>query len=391
VRDDDGVTGVAQEVMGQDLQAMLRGAVRAGLEVCLEAELDAVIGADWYARVGGRRDHRNGRYRRQLLTSLGRVDLAVPRGRRGGRRSEVVGRYQRRMREVDGLLTSAYVHGVSTRKAGAVTTALLGERVSRSTVSRVTKRLDQTVEGLRRAPIGGPHPYLFLDATFIDARWARKVENVSALVAYAVGPDGYRHLLGVTLGAEESEASWSELLRQLTERGLTGVQLVIADDHAGLAAAVRRWIPEARRQRCVVHLERNVLTKAPHRLRARLAREVADVFRATSLAAAKARLARFRTRWRVQLPEAVACLEAGFAAATAYFAFPRAHWRRLRTTNSVERLHGEIKRRTRSVGAFPDRASALRLITAVAIAVTAIWGDRRYLDVDLLASAVQAA
>lgn len=370
---------------------MLRGAVRVGLEACLEAELEAVIGADWYARVGGRRDHRNGHYRRQLLTSFGRVEVAMPRGRRGGRSSEVVGRYQRRMPEVDRLLTSAYVHGVSTRKAGALTTALLGEGVSRSTVSRVAARLEQTVEGLRRAPIVGPHPYLYLDATFVDVRWARRVENVSALVAYAVGPDGYRVLLGVTLGAEESEASWSELLRQLTERGLSGVQLVIADDHAGLGAAVRHWLPETRRQRCVVHLERNVLTKAPHRLRARLAREVAEVFRARSLADARARFARFRSRWRSQLPEAVACFEAGFAAATTYFAFPPAHWGRLRTTNTVERLHGEIKRRTRSVGAFPDRASALRLITAVAIEVTAIWGDRRYLDVALLNRSAEAA
>jgi transposase-like protein len=380
VEDIGQVGRIPQEVMAHDLQAMLRGAVRAGLEVCLEAELEGLIGAEWYERIGGRRDYRNGHYRRALLTSLGRIELTMPRARRSGRPSRVVGRYQRRAAEIDGLLMSGYVHGVSTRKAAALTTALMGERVSRSTVSRVTQRLEQTVEGLRRAPIEGPHPYLYLDATFVDARWARTVENVSALVAYAVGADGYRHLLGVSLGAEESEASWSDLLRQLTERGLTGVALVIADDHAGLAAAVRRWLPEARRQRCVVHLERNVLTKVPHRLRARVAREVAAVFRAGSLAGAKQRLAQFTGRWGRHLPEAVTCLRDGFAAATSYFAFPRAHWRRLRTTNSLERLHGEIKRRTRSVGAFPDRASALRLITAVAIDATAIWGDRQYLD-----------
>ncbi len=183
-------------------------------------------------------------------------------------------------------------------KAGELTEALLGERVSRSTVSRVAKRLDAQVEALQRSPIDGEHPYLYLDATFVDARWARRVENVSALVAYAVGPGGHRQLLGVSLAAEESEASWSELLQQLTDRGLTGVELVIADEHAGLAAAVRRWLPEAKRQRCTVHLQRNGLTKA--------------------------------------------------------------------------------------VGAFPDRASALRLITAVALQVTAIWGDRQYVDVSLL-------
>ena len=390
MEDDGRVVGIAQEVIAQDLRAMLRGAVRLGLEACLDAELEVMIGADWYVRGGGRRDQRNGSYRRQFLTSFGQVDLAMPRGRRGGRPSQVLGRYRRRMDEVDGLLTSAYVSGVSTRKLGTVTTALFGERVSRSTVSRVTERLAQTVEGLRRAPIVGPHPYLFLDATFLDARWARRVEHVSVLVAYAVGADGYRHLLGITLGAEESEASWRELLAPLTERGLSGVQLVIADDHAGLAAAVRHELPEARRQRCTVHLGRNVFTKVPHRLRARVAREVMAVVQAASLAEAKTRLARFGATWERQLPEAVACLRAGFPAATTYFAFPKAHWVRLRTTNGVERLHREVKRRTRAVGAFPDRASALRLVTAVAITATAIWGDRAYLDMTLLEAAKAA-
>ena len=115
-------------------------------------------------------------------------------------------------------------------------------------------------------PIEGPHPYLYLDATFLDARWARKVENVSALVAYAVDTDGHRRLLAITLGPEESEDSWSELFEQLLERGLSGVELVIADEHAGLAAALRRFLPEVRRQRCTVHLQRNVLAKVPHRL-----------------------------------------------------------------------------------------------------------------------------
>ena len=162
---------------------------------------------------------------------------------------------------MDEMMVEAYVSGVSQRKMGDVTEALLGERVGRSTVSRVAKRLDGAVEALRSAPIEGPHPYLYLDATFLDARWARKVENVSALVAYAVDPDGHRRLLAITLGPEESEDSWSELLEQLLERGLSGVELVIADEHAGLAAALRRFLPEVRRQRCTVHLQRNVLAR----------------------------------------------------------------------------------------------------------------------------------
>jgi transposase-like protein len=375
---------VEQEDVRADLQAMLRGAIRASLEIVLEEELRGLVGADWYARVSGRRDYRNGRYVRRLLTSLGRIDVAVPRSRGGVAGQDVLGRYRRRTEEIDAMLTSAYVHGVSQRKMGEVTEALLGERVSRSTVSRVAKRLEIGVEDLRRAPIEGVHPYVYLDATFIDARWARTVENVSALVAYAVGPDGYRHLLAVTLGAEESEASWSELLEQLVERGLSGVELFISDEHAGLKAALRRWFPEVPRQRCTVHLERNVLSKVPQRLRSRLAREIAALFNATGLAEAKKRLAQLRGRWQKDLPEAMACLAAGFSDATTFYRFPKAHWRRIRTTNSLERLHREIKRRTKAVGAFPDRASALRLITAVAIHATAIWGDRRYLDVSLL-------
>ena len=375
---------VAQEAVRQDLRALFRGAIRASLEVFLQEELEAVVGAEWYARVGGRRDRRNGSYFRQLLTSLGTIEVTVPRSRTQGSANGVVGRYQRRTAEVDALLTEAYVHGVSHRKAGELTDALLGERVSRSTVSRVAKRLDAQVAALQQAPIVGEHPYLYRDATFVDARWARTVENVSALVAYAVGPDGHRRLLGVTLGVEESAASWAELLQQLVERGLTGVQLVIADDHAGLAAAVRRWLPEVRRQRCTVHVQRNVLTKVPQRLRQRVAREVAAVFTAASLADARKQLARLVARWGKELPEAMACLEHGFPAATTFYAFPTPHWKRIRTTNSLERLHGEIKRRTKAVGAFPDRASALRLITAVALKLTTIWSDRRYLDLSLL-------
>jgi putative transposase len=375
---------VAQEELRNDLTALFRGAIRLTLEMVLEEEVKAMVGARRFERVGSRKDYRNGTYLRRLLTSLGQIDVTVPRSREQGAPIDVIGRYQRRSPEIDEMMVEAYVSGVSQRKMADVTDALMGERVGRSTVSRVAKRLDEAVEELRQSPIEGAHPYIYLDATFLDARWAKKVENVSALLAYAVGPDGHRRLLGVTLGAEESEESWSELLAQLVERGISGVQLVIADEHAGLAAAVRRFLPEARRQRCTVHLQRNVLVKVPHRLRKRVARDIAKIFQAPALAEAKKLVAELKARWGGELPEAVDVLERGFPAATQFFAFPKAHWRRLRTTNGLERLHGEIKRRIRTAGAFPDRASALRLVTAVAIKTTAIWGERRYLDVTLL-------
>ena len=377
------VEASTQDELRQDLRSLFQGAIRLTLEMVLEEELKAMVGARRFERIGSRTGHRNGTYLRRLLTGMGQIEVTVPRSREGSP-ADVMGRYQRRTAEVDDMIVEAYVSGVSQRKMGEVTKALMGEQVSRSTVSRTAKRLEQAVEELRSQAIEGPHPYLYLDATYLDARWARKVENVSALVAYAVGPDGHRRLLGITIGAEESEASWGELLTQLLDRGLSGVQLVIADEHAGLAAAVRRFLPEVRRQRCTVHLQRNVMAKVPHRLRKRMAREVATVFNAPSLADAKQRLAEIKARWSKELPEAMTVLDRGFAAATQFYAFPEAHWRRLRTTNGLERLHGEIKRRIRSVGAFPDRASALRLITAVALRTTEAWASRRYLDLSLL-------
>ena len=373
-----------QENIHADLRSLFRGAVKLTLETVLQEVVRDLVGASRWQRLASRKDLRNGTYLRTLLTTMGLIEVEVPRTRESGSAADVLGRYRRRSGELDDAIVAAYVSGSSTRDVGDITSALVGERVSRSTVSRVTASLNEKVEQLRKAPIAGPIPYLFLDATFLDARWARKVENVSALVAYGIGLDGHRQLLAVTIGAEESEDSWSELLAQLLERGLSGVQLVVADDHAGLVKAVRKTLPEAAVQRCTVHLLRNVLTKAPQRLRGRLAREVSKVFEASSKAQARERVEAIRAGLGRQVPEAMKCLDEGFAAAAHFYAFPREHWHRIRSTNGLERLHGEIKRRTRAVGAFPDRASALRLVTAVALQVTAIWTDRRYLDMSLL-------
>lgn len=375
-----------QDEVQFDLRTLFQAAIRASLETMLEEEMKRLVGGSRWVRMG-RKDYRNGSYLRSLMTSMGHLEVAVPRSRKSGSAGAVLGRYQRRTDEVDEAIVASYVNGISTRKMSKVTQALMGEEVSRSTVSRVTKTLEQQVSALRREPITEPIAYLYLDATFLDARWARRVENVAALVAYGVGPDGRRRLLAVTIGAQESEASWSELLRMLIDRGLSGVKLVIADDHAGLRAAVRSHLPEAPLQRCVVHLQRNVLEKAPWRLRGRLGQEVSRIFAATSLSDARKRLDAFKAGLGRELPEAAACLQDGFKAATQFYAFPHAHWRRIKSTNGLERLNGEIKRRIRSVGAFPDRASALRLITAVALEVTARWAKRQYLDMTLLKDA----
>jgi putative transposase len=373
-----------QEDFLVDLDARIRGAVQATIQVVLDEELERLIGAGRYERSDQRVDVRNGRYERHVVTTAGEVAVHVGRTRGGGAATAPLGRYSRRRPEIDDAVTEAYVRGVSTRDMAGVTEALLGKRVGKSTVSRVTKRLEDQVEDLRHERITEPFAYLYLDATFVDARWARSVENVSALVAYGIGTDNKRHLLGIHIGVSESEASWTELLAELVDRGLSGVRLIIRDEHGGLTAAARKVLPEARQQRCTVHLTRNVMSNVPKRHQKRLGREVIKVLHADTLDEAKRNLKAFRLQFFKQFPEAVECLERGFDDATTYFAFPEAHWKRIRTTNGLERLHGEIKRRTRAIGAFPDRASALRLITAVALQVTSIWSDRIYLDMSLL-------
>jgi transposase-like protein len=364
-----------------DLRDRFRDAVKAVIETALEEVVLELVAAGRYERTKSRKDSRNGTYPRGLVTSHGPIDLRVPRTRgTGSPAGEVIGRYTRRSSEIDDAILAAYVQGVSTRGMSKVSEALLGEGVSRSVVSRIAKQLDVRVEAFRKEPIEGPIKYLFLDALYLDIRWARAVEATAALVAYGVDADGHRRLLGVSLGVEESEESWTELLQQLSGRGLSGVELVISDAHAGIAKAVRHHLPEAHHQRCVVHFMRNVLAKVPHRLKERAGGELSRIFGAESLKKARELLEQFKTGLGKQLPEATEVLTAGFAAATRFFAFPKAHWKRIRSTNGLERLNREIRRRTDSVGAFTDRASALRLVTATALNATDIWKAREYLD-----------
>jgi transposase-like protein len=380
----DPLLGLTEEAKRVDLATLFRGAVKFSLELVLEEVLREIVGAGRYARSAARVDSRNGSFMRGLLTSLGYIEVDMPRSRHSGSPVDVIGRYERRLDEVNDAIVSAYVNGVSTRSMGKVTEALLGEKVDRSTVSRITRALEQKIEDLRNGKIEGRFAYLFLDATFVPARWARAVESVSALVAYGVDENGKRQLLAVEMGVAEDEASWSKLIAGLVERGLDGVKLVISDAHAGLWKAVRRYLPEAPHQRCVVHLMRNVGSNVKQALRGRVLGQVSSIFKAKGLDDAKKRLAKFEACWAKLLPEAVKCLKEGFAAASQFYSLPKAHWARIRSNNGLERLNREIKRRTRKVGAFPDRASALRLITAVAVDVTETWSKRKYLDMSLL-------
>ena len=369
-----------------DLRSLFRGAVKMVLESVLEEEVIGLCGARKGERTPARKDFRNGSYLRQMLTSLGHIEVSVPRTRNGGNgSSDVLGRYKRRTEDMDALICESYVRGVSTRDMSELMEVLCGKTVGKSTVSRVTKVLEEHVSELATAPIADEMPYLFLDATFINARWARAVENVSALVAYGVSKKtGKRTLLAVTMGASESEDSWTELLEQLIERGIRGVELVVADGHKGLAVAQRKLFPDANRQRCTVHFMRNILAKSPRRLQKRLANELKPMFKADSCKKSGGIKREFVLRWKKPLPELVACLAGGFKDATRFYSFPKKHRKRIRSTNGIERLHLEIKRRTKVIGSFPDRESAQRLITVVAINHAKNWESRSYLDMTLL-------
>lgn len=282
------------------------------------------------------------------------------------------------------MIAEAYVQGVSQRDAARITEALTGQTVSKATASRVAKRLQLGLDELHAQKLEQSHPYLYLDATYVKARWAGKVESACLLVAYAVNEDGFRALLAVHIATSESYESWTEILNDLLRRGLHGVRLVISDADAALRKAVRHLFAEIPQQRCTVHLQRNIGAHIPKRIQTRVLKEVGKIFKAKTKAQALEKMKGFEQRWTKELPEAVKCLKAGFNNAAAFFEFPQAHHQRIHTTNTLERLNGEIKRRARAVGHFPDRQSVLRLLGTVAIQTTAIWADRRYLDISLM-------
>jgi len=375
---------VPDEEIQTDLGAVFRAAAKAGLELVLEEVLREVVGVSKWAKAKTRNDSYNGSYLRGLLTSMGHIEIKMPRARKAGAPVGVIGAYKRRSAEVDEAIVSAYVKGVSTRGVGSVVEALAGNSLSSSAVSRVTTRLEEKVEELRTRKLEGKYPYLFLDATYLKARWARSVESVPVLIAYGVNEAGKRELLAVEVGTEESGIVWGRLLGGLIKRGLQGVMLVISDDHEGIKAAAREHLPEVPHQRCVFHLNRNVGSHVTRRLRKRVQGEVSAIFKSKDLDQAKSRLAKFKDRWTKELPEAVKCLKEGFPAASRFFAFPAEHYPRIRTNNGLERLNREIKRRTKAIDSFPDRESAVRLVVAVAANAAQAWERRRYVDTSLL-------
>lgn len=377
------------EVPGQEFllndERFLQGVVRRLLQEILETEMSEQLGAGRYQRVAGRLGYRSGHRQRRLRTRVGELELAVPTERAGRYRTRLFERYQRSEQAFLLTLQEMYLAGVSTRKVRQVTEELCGTEVSASSVSRAVKRLDEDLAAWRNRRLSEAYPYLVVDARYGLVRQGGRVSSQATLVVAAVGVSGQRDIIGVYQANTESEASWTEVFRDLLRRGLVGVRLVVSDDHEGLVAAIRRCFQGVQWQRCQKHFLDNVLALVSQKDRRRLWLALRTVFDAASREHALVRLAEVVAQWRESYPAVADKLEAETEETLTFFDFPVTHWLRIRTTNMLERYNEELRRRTNVIRVFPNAASCLRLIAAHAMERAAEWAAQtQYLDMKLL-------
>ena len=375
------------------LDEVVRSTVEETLNALLDAEADELCGARKYERTEGRKDTRAGSYDRRLQTKAGEVTLTVPKLRNLPFETAIIERYRRREWSVEEALIEMYLAGVSVRRVEDITQALWGTRVSASTVSDLNQKIYGKINEWRERPLVGEFPYVFLDGLWLKRSWGGEVKNVSVLVAIGVGQSGYREILAVNEGAKEDKASWTSFLRELKQRGLKGVQLIVSDKCLCLVENLAEFYPEAKWQRCVVHFYRNVWTAVP----TGKVKEVAGMLKAIhaqeDAKAAKEKAFQIIEKLKImRLARAAEIVESGIDETLSYYRMPSEHWRCLRTNNPLERLMREIRRRTRVVGAFPDGQSALMLVAARLRHVAATkWGTKRYLQMNRLAEIVAIA
>jgi putative transposase len=377
---------VAQGILLDD-PGFLKEIVERVLQELLEAEMTEHVGAAPYERTTERKGHRNGHKPRTLRTRVGTLNLLVPQDREGTFSTRLFSRYQRNEKALVLALMEMYVEGVSTRKVKDVTEELCGVSFSKSLVSSLAGRLDAELESWRSRPLEAQgYPYVFVDARYEKVRVDRRVVSQGVLIVSGVRYDGFRELLGVEVADTESEATYQELFRSLKRRGLSGVELVISDDHEGLKAAIARHFQGASHQRCQVHYARNLLGMVSYARRKELAAALRAIFAAPDRDQALQIATSVAEEWRKKGNQRVAeRIEEHVEECLTCLAFPESHRRRIRTTNGLERLNQEIKRRTRVVRIFPNEESCLRLVTALAVEQSEEWiTGRRYLDMSEL-------
>ena len=373
---------------GGDLD-VIRRSVELVLQALIEAEATEVIGAGPHERAETRTNHRNGYRARLLSTKAGDVELAIPKLRKGSFFPSVLERRRRIDRALFAVVIEAYVHGVSTRKVDDLVRSLgLAAGISKSEVSRICRELDGDLEAFRTRPLDHvAFPYVFVDATFLKARVRGRVVSRAVVVATGVTATGDREVLGVDIGDTENGAFWNAFLRSLRARGLGGVELVISDHHEGLKAAIGAVMLGAAWQRCRVHFLRNVLAKVPKASAPMVAAAIRTIFAQPDPAHVRHQLDEVAAMLGPQFPHVTAMLTDAGEDLLAFGGFPVEHWRKIWSTNPLERVNGEIKRRINVVGIFPNDAAALRLVTAVIVEQHDEWqvAERRYLSEESMA------
>ncbi len=369
-------------VIKEELNELVRKSVEDTLNALLDEEADRLTNARRYERTAARKDTRAGHYKRKLLTRAGEVELKMPKLRTLTFETAIIQRYQKREISVEEALVEMYLAGVSVRRVEDITQALWGTRVSAGTVSRLNQKVYVQIEAWRQRPLELSYPYVYLDGIYLKRSWGGSYENVAILVAMAVNEEGEREVLGACEGMKEDKESWLNFLRDLKARGLRGTQLFIGDKNLGLLEAVHTVYPTARYQRCTVHFYRNVMSVVP-RSKVKLVAAMLKAIHAQEdreAARAKARDVVAKLH-EMKLQAAAKKVEDSVDETLEYMAFPREHWRKIRSNNAIERLNREIRRRTRVVGAFPDGHSALMLVCArLRYMENSMWGAKLYMN-----------
>lgn len=362
-----------------------RALLQTVVQEVLEAEMTEALQAEKSERTSSRLGHRSGYYDRKLVTRIGLLELRVPQDRAGRFSTELFERYQRSEKALVAALAEMYVQGVSTRKVKAVTEELCGHSFSASTISEATAKLDTALKAFAERRLEEPFAYLILDARYERIREAGVITSQAVLVAIGIDWEGRRQVLGVELANRESRSSWGDFLAGLKARGLHGVEFVVSDNHQGLKAAIRESLPEAAWQRCYVHFLRNALDYVPRKVDDDCLMELRWFYDRRDLGEVRRDIAQWLAKWQGKYPRLTNWVEDNVEETLTYYRLPLAHHKHMKSTNMLERLNQELKRRTLVVRIFPNAASCLRLTRALATEIHESWLEAtRYLNMDHL-------
>src|SRR5271157_5894344 len=365
-----------KERFWEDSMEYTRGLLKTLLEKSLEEERERYVGAGWHEPGEERVDYRNGYYVREVVTGQGLLrGVRVPRVRKKGLRYKVLERYRRYRPEVEEQVLAMYVRGISTRQVGPVLERLLGAGVSAATVSRIARRLDAQVREFHQRPLEDRYLYLVLDGIHMKIKSPLGVQSRVVLCAVGIQENGKRELIDFRLMRSESGPAWEGFLNNLYRRGLTGerLRLIVTDGGTGMLAGVSLVYPWPLLQRCWVHKLRNVAVKLPRKLQAACLRELKAVYQAGSVRQACEVFQHWKQTWLKVVPKAVACVEQDLDSLLAFLACPPQHWKTIRTTNLIERLFREVRRRTRPMSCFNHDFSCERVMYAVLSHQNAKW------------------